>query len=801
MNWNGVCRSAACLSFALLFSTFSAAQTSAVARINRPVNDSDVALLPGGVHPLINRALNQGNVSATRPLQRMAIFFKHSTTQQSDLDQLLREQQDPASPSYHKWLTPEQYGARFGMNPNDLAKVSAWLQAHGFQNISVSRSRNSIEFDGNAGQAATAFHTSIHRFVLNGETHYANITSPQLPSAFAAMVAGITSLNDFRPRAMSIAHFTSSISGSHFLVPGDMGTIYNINSLYSSGIDGTGEMIAVVGQTPLTPSDDGTHADIDTFRTNAGLPAINLQQIKTGSPTYSTSDVDEANLDIEWSGAIAPKAQIIFVYSDNALFTSLPYIVTNNLAPVISISYGNCEAAFGTTDIATLTTIFQQANAQGQTITAASGDAGAADCDTSNPATHGLAVDIPAATPYVTGMGGSEFTGDPAACNGTCLNGVAPDTQYWKGSSSPTDTSATALSYIPEMVWNDTDSSTLAAGGGGVSTFFTKPTWQTGTGVPSDGQRDVPDISLSSSPNHDGYLICSQSSCVSGWRRSDQTLNVIGGTSVGSPVFAGVVALMNQKFGMRLGNVNQNLYSVAASSPSVFHDITSGNNTVPCQMGTKNCPNSNMMIGYSAGPGYDLASGLGSVDVGALVASWNAIPPPDFTLSANPSSLSLTHGTAGTSTIAVTATGGPISGSVSLTCTVSSSLGATTCSLSPNSVNPGQNSTLTVTATNTSAMRALPIPGHPMGLEFSFGLAAVCFLPFSGAGRSGRRILRKAVLSILALVFVLGLVACGGSSGNSNNNNNTFTPLTGTVTVQAVSGSLNHSVSIPVTIN
>ncbi len=804
MNWTGIFRSA-CISLALLVSTLSNAQTSTVARINRPVNDSDVALLPGGVHPRIAQALDQGSVSASMPLHRMAMFFKSSAAQQKDLDELLREQQDPASPNYRKWLTPEQYAARFGMNPNDLAKVSAWLQSHGFQNLAVSRSRTSIEFDGTAGQVRVAFHTPIHRFALNGNTRYANTASPSLPSAFAGMVAGITSLNDFRPRAMSIAHWTSSISGSHFLVPGDIGTIYNVNSLYNSGIDGTGEAIAVVGQTSLTSTDDGTHADIDRFRSLGSLPAINLQQIKTGSPTYSSSDVDEANLDIEWAGAIAPKAQIIFVYSENALFTSLAYVVNNNLAPVISVSYGNCESAFGATDIATLTTILQQANAQGQTVTAASGDSGAADCDgsSSNPvtvATHGLAVDVPASTPYVTGMGGSEFTGDAGACppNNMCTNG-APDTQYWKGSSSPTDTSASAKSYIPEMVWNDTDASGISAGGGGVSTLFTKPTWQTGTGVPKDGQRDVPDVSLSSSPNHDGYLICSQGSCVSGYRKSDQTLNVIGGTSAASPVFAGLIALMNQKLGTPLGNVNSMLYSLAGSAPSAFHDITKGNNMVPCQAGSKDCGSSGM-IGYSAGTGYDLASGLGSIDVGALASAWTGGGnTPDFTISASPSSLSLVHGTSGTSTIAVTATGGPLGGSVSLTCTVSSSLGATTCSLSPNSVNPGTNSTLTVIATNSAAMRAVPIPGHPWGLDLSFGMAAVCLLPWGGNKRMGRRLLRKISLSLLGLLLVIGLVACGG--GGSNNNNNNFTPLNGTVTVQATSGSLNHSVTIPVTIN
>lgn len=794
----------------LLLVSYSSAQSKVAPRITRTISDSDVALLPGGVPPHLARSVDQGSVSPNMPMQQMAIFFKPTKAQQTALDQLLRQQQDPNSPNYHRWLTPEQYGDRFGMSPSDLAKVTVWLQSRGFSNVTVSRSRNSIEFDGNAGQASAAFRTAIHQVQYHGETHYANITSPQLPAAFADAVAGITSLNNFRPHARPIAHWTSSVSGNHFLVPGDVGTIYNINSLYNSGIKGDGQAIAVLGQTTLTPTDDGTHADIDKFRSLAGLPAINLTFKKTGNPSYNKGDVDEANLDLEWSGAIAPNAQIFFVYSENALFTSLPYVVNNNLAPVISVSYGNCEANFDASSVTVLTNVLQQANAQGQTITAASGDAGAADCDTGDPATQGLAVDVPASTIYVTGMGGTTFTGDGAGavtCDSQGTNCVAAaDPPYWGGSSSPSDTSATAMEYIPETTWNDTDATGIAATGGGVSKLFKKPSWQTGNGVPNDGQRDVPDVSLSSSPNHDGYLICSQGSCVNGYRagtcstQSDQgcTLDVIGGTSVASPVFSGVIALLNQKFGSRLGNINQTLYSLAGSAPGAFHDITTGDNKVPCQKGTPDCPNGGT-IGYSAAAGYDQVTGLGSMDIGALTAAWSGnATGAGFTLSASPSSLSLSRGATGSSTISVFATGGPISGSVALTCSVSSSLGATTCSLSPSSVNPGQTSTLSVVATSSAALHREALPGH-LGVELSFGLAAVCFIPF-GQRRRGARLLRNLMLSVMGLALVLGMFACGGG-GSNNSNNNSQSPLSGTVTVQGVNGSMTQTVSIPVTIN
>jgi hypothetical protein len=409
--------------------------------------------------------------------------------------------------------------------------------------------------------------------------------------------------------------FTSSISGNHYLTPADFATIYDLGGLYAAGFDGTGQKIAVMGQSNIQVS------DIRAFRAAAGLPAKDPQVVivpGSSDPGIVNGDVEEASLDLEWTGAVGRNAQVIFVTSKNGVLDSLQYTISQNLAPVISISYGACESSFTPQETSAIATLAQQANAQGMTIVASSGDSGAADCD--NPpakiATHGLAVDLPASLPYVTAVGGSEF------------HEVGTS---WSTTNASNNSSA--LSYIPEITWNDTAASgTLSAGGGGRSNYFSKPSWQTGAGVPSDGARDLPDISLNASSGHDGYLICSVGNCVNGFRSSNGSLLVVGGTSAGAPAFAGVVALINQLSNSIQGNVNPKLYASAATSPAAFHDITSGGNQVPCQAGTPNCPSSGS-IGYSAGLGYDQASGLGSLDVANLLSAWvpgatTSTPPP-----------------------------------------------------------------------------------------------------------------------------------------------------------------------------
>lgn len=777
-------------------------------RIPQTIDSATMWRMRGGVSPLARSEFDRGKVDAALPMPGMRLVFSLTPAQQSSLDTLLQQQQDRTSAEYHKWLTPEQYADRFGLSVADVQRAARWLRQQGFSNITPARSRTWIAFSGSAAQVESAFHASIHQYVVNGNIHYANTSEPSLPAAFRGVVLGITALNDFRPRPRVIVkhvhpNFTSEISGKHFLAPDDFATIYDIQGLYGSGVTGAGQSIVIVGQSDLSKdTNHGNQYDVVTFRAVSNLPQVSLRVILVPGdqdPGIVTGDVDEANLDVEWAGAVARNASLIFVNSQNALFNALQYAVDQNLAPVISVSYGLCEAQLSSSDISTLTTLTQQANAQGQTVVASSGDSGPADCDYSadpnNPvksATHGYAVDMPASLPYVTGMGGTEYSeGDDTGA-----------TQYWSGTNNGNNGSA--LSYIPEMVWNDTATDGfLAASGGGVSKVFSKPSWQTGAGVPADGQRDVPDLALNASADHDGYLICSQSSCVTGYRKSDQTLTIIGGTSAAAPTFAGLVAMIVQKTNDPQGNVNQYLYSLAASTPNAFHDITTGDNMVPCTMGSTDCPASGM-IGYSAGPGYDLTTGLGSVDAGALAAAWNGPTNPDFQVTPQSSSLAITRGTPGTDVLTIAGLAG-FSQTVNLTCVVPSTLTATTCSVNPNGIAPGGTVTLTVTASLLAGMlRDDPLFLHPSGWLGGFAFAAIVVLARTNpSNRQRKNRARWSGMFMLLLVGTLTVTTSCGGSGASTSQQASSPPTIqiGTITVQASSGALNHNVPIAVTVN
>ncbi|MGA6951568.1 MAG: S53 family peptidase, partial [Candidatus Sulfotelmatobacter sp.] len=603
-------------------------------RITSFIDDDQRVTLRGNVHPLAQAQYDAGAVAPDFPMEHMLLTLLPDSTQQDVLNQLVDAQHNPESPYYHQWLTPEQYGERFGVSDADTAQIVSWLQEHGMQVEEVTAGRRSIIFSGTAAQVQTAFHTAIHTYKIGDEVHHANVNDPEIPAALVQVVGGVVSLHDFHSEPMhGLVRKPSpdfSSGGAYYLAPADFATIYDLNPLYQQSITGSGQSVAIVARSNINI------ADARQFRTFFGLPANDPQIIVNGTDPgiWSANEETEADLDVEWSGAVARSATIKFVVSkstnsSDGVDLSAQYIVNHNLAPVMSTSFGLCEASLGSSGNSFLNSLWQQAAAEGITVFVSSGDSGAAGCDSASAltATHGRAVNGLCSTPYSVCVGGTEF------------NDLANPTLYWSPSNS-SGTQASALSYIPEIVWNASGPDYgLWASGGGASAVYAKPSWQAGTGVPADGKRDVPDVALSSA-GHDGYLIY-----------QNGELYVVGGTSAASPSFAGVMALVVQNTAARQGNASVAFYSLAskqrAGGASVFHDTTIGNNSVPGQ------------AGFNATVGYDQATGLGSINGSILVNHWaDATTPPSFHAALSANSLSVTGGSNKSLTLNVTVSGG-----------------------------------------------------------------------------------------------------------------------------------------------
>ncbi|MFY9682107.1 MAG: S53 family peptidase [Candidatus Sulfotelmatobacter sp.] len=603
-------------------------------RITSFIDDDQRVTLRGNVHPLAQAQYDAGAVAPDFPMEHMLLTLLPDSTQQDVLNQLVDAQHNPESPYYHQWLTPEQYGERFGVSDADTAQIVSWLQEHGMQVEEVTAGRRSIIFSGTAAQVQTAFHTAIHTYKIGDEVHHANVNDPEIPAALVQVVGGVVSLHDFHSEPMhGLVRKPSpdfSSGGAYYLAPADFATIYDLNPLYQQSITGSGQSVAIVARSNINI------ADARQFRTFFGLPANDPQIIVNGTDPgiWSANEETEADLDVEWSGAVARSATIKFVVSkstnsSDGVDLSAQYIVNHNLAPVMSTSFGLCEASLGSSGNSFLNSLWQQAAAEGITVFVSSGDSGAAGCDSASAltATHGRAVNGLCSTPYSVCVGGTEF------------NDLANPTLYWSPSNS-SGTQASALSYIPEIFWNASGPDYgLWASGGGASAVYAKPSWQAGTGVPADGKRDVPDVALSSA-GHDGYLIY-----------QNGELYVVGGTSAASPSFAGVMALVVQNTAARQGNASVAFYSLAskqrAGGASVFHDTTIGNNSVPGQ------------AGFNATVGYDQATGLGSINGSILVNHWaDATTPPSFHAALSANSLSVTGGSNKSLTLNVTVSGG-----------------------------------------------------------------------------------------------------------------------------------------------
>ena len=711
-------QTALAFSFVLFFSLMGAGQQAATvpARVTQPVNMENLVTLRGNTHPLARPEYDQGAAPDGLPTERMLLVLQRSAEQEAALRNLLDEQQIKSSPNFHMWLTPEQFGQQFGPADADIQAVTDWFASQGFQVNHVATGRTVIEFSGTAGQVRQAFHTEIHKYVVKGEEYWANASDPQIPAALAPVVAGFASLNNFprKPSHHVLGTFSRSKatgkvqplftypydicpSGTCYAVgPTDFATIYNVLPLWqgSPAIDGTGQTIAISQQSDIDPQ------DVADFRTMFGLPTSGnyLQVIYNGPDPglllYS-GDETEADLDVEWAGAVAKGATIDLVVSEGTEVTygidlSALYIIDNNLAPIMSESYNGCEAFLGNSSIAFYNTLWEQGAAQGITILISSGDSGSAGCDSDGTAAqYGLAISGIASTPFNVVVGGTDF------------NDVNNWPQYWNppSNTSPPPSSAinSAKSYIPETTWNDScantgnvagcasgvasDGSDLAAGGGGpsncanstwVSTSsgteitcnagITKPAWQTGPGVPSDGVRDVPDVSLFASNGYNGsfYIICETDYTSQTGGSASCDLNApyqdflgLGGTSASTPAFAGIMAMVNQKYG-RQGNANYVLYPMAVptgarcpstslmaptanASSCIFYDVQVGNNSVACDAGTYNCsnqtgsgygilvnPSNSTQAAWLTTAGYDYATGLGTVNAYNLVQKWTS---------------------------------------------------------------------------------------------------------------------------------------------------------------------------------
>lgn len=565
--------------------------------------------------PVCAQRIDLGRLEPNAKMPYITVSILPTAAQQSALDRLLADQQNRLSPNYHHWLTPEEFADRFGTSPADYSKVVAWLQSQGLHIENTARARNWVAFSGRTREVETAFHTEIHRYLLDSQVHFGNATAPDMPPMLSSRTTSVRGLDDFWKTMPPPPRYTAS-NGVNQLAPDDWATIYDVLPLYKMGIDGTGQRIAIIGRSSTSQS------YIDSFRKMFGLPPSQIEMHLIGPDPGVTNASGEAALDLEWSGAIARKATLVYVYANN-FNDAAQAAIDQNLAPVMSESFGVCEPDSAVANRA----MAQQANAQGITWVAASGDSGGAGCDPHGffgstagliPASGGPAVNLPAAFPEVTAVGGTEFN--------------EAGGQYWSAINSATN--ASALGYIPEMVWNETGGGGLLASGGGASTYFGKPVWQSAPGVPDDNVRDVPDISFSASGNHDPYVVIN----ANGQRAT-------GGTSAATPSFAGVLALLNQFQVAKglppgLGNINPELYRLARLTSNIFHDITQGNSMVPCTPDSPGC--STGMLGFPAGPGYDQASGLGSADIYNLVTQWGTGSASTVTtLTVNPGSIML----------------------------------------------------------------------------------------------------------------------------------------------------------------
>jgi subtilase family serine protease len=682
----------------------TAGSPTATPHIADAIDEANLVTLAGHTHPLAAPKYDQGAVEDSFPMPHMFLQLRRGPEQEEALEHSIAERQDPHSASYHQWLTAEELGRNFGPAQQDIETVSQWLSSHGLQVNTVSKNGLTIDVSGTAGQVRETFHTQIHKYIVNGKQHIANAGDPSIPAALMPVVVGVVSLHNFMPKPALIKptkNFSFPCTGcpdgfngipQYDEAPADLATIYNVGPLYkaSKPITGKGQTVVVLEDTDINP------ADVATFRKAFGLSSYagTFAQIHPGpgctDPGFNGDEV-EAALDAEWAGGVAADAAVELASCADTTTNFGGFIAAQNLLdsqsppPIMSLSYGECEPDNGPSSNAYVNSLWQQAAGEGVSVFVSAGDNGAAACDAfdvTGPtwSTGGIAVNALGSTPYNVATGGTDFLDTYEGTN----------SQYWYSTNDPIGRSA--KSYVPEMPWNDSCASSelyqsygynssvtfcnseigsnfldVVAGSGAPSIVYSKPYWQTGiVGIPNDGKRDLPDVSLFASNafwNH-AVLFCMSDATQGGapcdYTNGTDTLNnSAGGTSFTAPQFASIQALIDQKAGAPQGNPDPILYTLAraeygsASSPNtaklsacsasqgssvssscVFYDITVGNNAVPC-FGTNNCydpspteygilstSNLSLLEAYPTATGWDFATGLGSINITNLVNSW-----------------------------------------------------------------------------------------------------------------------------------------------------------------------------------
>jgi hypothetical protein len=627
------------LCLCLLFFSLPLSAQNPAPRLTGPISDANHVVLPHSRSPRVQTAQDLGPLAPDTAIPGITLTFRRSSAQEAALHQLLTEQQTRGSRLYHQWLTPDSFAARFGVADSDLAATENWLSSQGFHIDSIARSRDRITFSGTARQVQTAFGAALHHYRVDGEAHFAPAADLSLPANLAPIVGSVLHLSDFRPKpgwkvpSGPSGDYTAYPSGAHYLTPADIAIMYQVPPPMENPAVltlGDGQM-AVAGQSYVNT---GTPSPVSNF----GGSAVPVLVPNSGVEAVSYGDEGESEIDIEYSSKIA--GQVYFVFTGNSsnysVFDAVAYAITEDIAPVVSISYGSCEPLMSSTDLDANNAVYEEAVAQGQTLVASAGDSGSTACSPYTTAEgvttleqEQLAVNFPASSPYFTAVGGT------AMASGTFAVG---NTTYWSAENAALNPDASLLSYVPEVAWNDGSPSLgILAGGGGISSYFPRPAWQTGVpGIPTGAFRLLPDIALQASVYSPGYVICTDdpsiyraegqtASCTNGLQGNNDAVTVAGGTSFAAPIFAAYIATLNHaQNSSGQGNVNPILYGLAANAgtyASVFHDITSG--SIGCVAGATDCTPA-AETAYPAGTGYDLATGLGSINIGALESAWPA---------------------------------------------------------------------------------------------------------------------------------------------------------------------------------